>query len=528
MKKFLAILLALALCVSCFAACGSDQGGSSSAAGDSSAAGESSTATDDGSSAAEEEGTSTDNGDLPTISLMIVCGTTPPDAEAVAAELSKITAEKIGCNVEFITFEVGNSKQQIQLLLSGGDNTLDIYWADGGGTSVNFVNAALSGQAMPLDEIMAPYADGMKEALGENVYNAGIVDGVQYGIGRLLDQASSAVFTIRADVAEQFGYKNGDTIASLDELTEFFRQVHEAYPDIPIIGPNNGAVNWGDTRVDNLGDANMLGVLDNYGQDETITNYWESEKYQERLDCVKEWMEMGIYMTDLMNVTEAPSDLIPAERALGCFAGHFSAEMNGIWSTQNFGVECASLKLYDDAVAVTPGAYYCVNPNTENADLCAAFLNEMATNPDVANLLINGIEGTHYQVLEDENGEYAAYMDGKDVSSTGWCMGYSWTALNSTISLPFEYPSDYFQQLLDSNASAKQSKAFGVQFNTDECADALAACTNVVSQYNNPILSGSVQDVDATAEQFRQALKDAGIDEIIAVKQAQLEAALGK
>ena len=152
----------------------------------------------------------------------------------------------------------------------------------------------------------------------------------------------------------------------------------------------------------------------------------------------------------------------------------------------------------------------------------------MATNPDVANLLINGIEGTHYQVLEDENGEYAAYMDGKDVSSTGWCMGYSWTALNSTISLPFEYPSDYFQQLLDSNASAKQSKAFGVQFNTDECADALAACTNVVSQYNNPILSGSVQDVDATAEQFRQALRDAGIDEIIAVKQAQLDEYLGK
>ena len=68
----------------------------------------------------------------------------------------------------------------------------------------------------------------------------------------------------------------------------------------------------------------------------------------------------------------------------------------------------------------------------------------MATNPDVANLLINGIEGQHYQVLEDENGEYATYLEGKDVSSTGWVMGYSWTALNSTLSLPFDYPSTYF------------------------------------------------------------------------------------
>lgn len=522
MKKLFAILLALTLAMTCFAACGSN-------GGDSSAAGGSSAAEDSTSSSVEEDETSAGDSELPTISLMIVCGTTPPDADAVAAELSKITSEKIGCNVEFVTFEVGNSKQQIQLLLSGGDDTLDVYWADGGGTSVNFVSAAENGQAMPLEEVMEPYADGMKEALGEEVYNAGIVNGVQYGVGRLLDQASVTVFNLRADVAEACGYQNGDVLSGLDELTELFAQVREKYPDIPIIGPMNGAINWGDTRVDNLGDANMLGVLDNYGQDETVTNYYESEKYQERLDYVKQWMEMGCYMTDLMNVTEAPADLIPAERALGCFAGHFSAEMNGIWSSQNFGVDMASLQIYgEEAVAVTPGAYYCINPNTKNADLCAALLNEMATNPDVVNLLINGIEGQHYQVLEDENGEYATYLEGKDVSSTGWVMGYSWTALNSTLSLPFDYPSTYFDDLLAANAAADRSKAFGSQFDTTECADALAACTNVVNQYANPLLSGAVQDVDATAEQFRQALRDAGIDEIIAVKQAQLDEYLGK
>ena len=433
MKKFLAILLALALCVSCFAACGSNSG-SSSAAGDTSTAGDASTA--------DEGETAQNSGDLPTITLMVVCGTQPADAEAVAAELSKITAEKIGCNVEFITLEVGNSKQQMQLLLSGGDSTLDVFWTDGGGTSVNFVSAAQAGQLMDLGEVLAPYADEMKAALGEEVYNSGIVNGTQYGVGRLLDLASTAVFTIRADVAEQFGYKNGDKFESLDAMTEFFRQVHEAYPEIPIIGPDNGAINWGDTRVDTLGDANMLGVLDNFGQDETITNYWTSDKYAERIECVKEWMDMGIYMADLMNVTDAPSDLIPAERALGCFACHFSAEMNGIWSTQNFGVECASLQIYDNAVKSTPGAFYCINPNTKHPEEAAGLLYLMATDPDVENLLTNGIEGTHYQVLEDDNGEYAAYMDGKDVSSTGWCMGYSWTALNSTLTLPFEYPSN--------------------------------------------------------------------------------------
>ena len=271
MKKFLAILLALSLSLTCFAACGSNTGNSSTAGDASTAGGESSTASTDDAS--------TNNGDLPTISLMVVCGTTPADADAVASALSEITAEKIGCNVEFITMEVGNAKQQMNLLLSGGDDTLDVFWADGGGTSVNFVTAAQNGQVMALDDLLAPYADEMKEALGENVYNSGIVNGKMYGVGRLLDQASTAVFTLRNDIAEEFGYKNGDKLASLDELTELFRQIHEKYPDTPIIGPNNGSINWGDTRVDNLGDANMLGVLDNFGQDETITNYWTSDKY---------------------------------------------------------------------------------------------------------------------------------------------------------------------------------------------------------------------------------------------------------
>ena len=59
MKKFLAILLALSLSLTCFAACGSNPGNSSTAGDASTAGGESSTASTDDPS--------TNNGDLPTI-----------------------------------------------------------------------------------------------------------------------------------------------------------------------------------------------------------------------------------------------------------------------------------------------------------------------------------------------------------------------------------------------------------------------------------------------------------------------------
>lgn len=517
-KKITAVLLALCLIVTVFAACGGNEGGSSSQAG-----GSSSEASSSGgeSSGAESSEANENTGDVPTISLMVTCGTTPADTADVEAALSEITREKIGCNVELITIEIGNASQQMNLLLAGGDDTLDVFYA---GIGTSFVNVASQGQAMELDSLMEPYAEEMKKALGENVYESGRINGKLYGIGRLLDQASVPCFTIRGDIAQEFGYKNGDKI-NLEKLTKLFQDVHDKYPDTPIIGPNNGSPNIGDSRVDSLGDGNKLGVLGNMGQDETVINYYESEYYTELVSYFKQWKEMGVYMPDLLNSTEAPVDFIPTGKCFGCFAGHFSAEMNGIWSTSNFGVDCASLQIYDDTVAVTPGAYGCINPATKSPEMAAGLLHLLSTNADVENLLINGIEGQHYQVLDDGS---ATYLEGQDITSVGWCLGYSWANQNSTLSIPFDYPADYFDQLLAANAAAKQSKAFGCQFDLTGVSDAVSACTNVVNQYANPLAAGSVEDFDATLKKFQEDLKAAGIDEIIAARQEQLDAFLGK
>lgn len=87
-------------------------------------------------------------------------------------------------------------------------------------------------------------------------------------------------------------------------------------------------------------------------------------------------------MADILNVTDAPIDYIPSGKAFGCFANVTSVpEMNGIWSSQNFGTDIASLQIYEDAVAITPGAYECINPATKNPEAAAALIYLMATGP---------------------------------------------------------------------------------------------------------------------------------------------------
>jgi putative aldouronate transport system substrate-binding protein len=455
----------------------------------------------------------------PTIKLMLICGSVPSEAAEVAAALSVITREKAGCNVEFIPIQVGNWATQLNLLLSGGDDALDVFM---GGYTVPYTTVVANGQALELDNLMAPYMDEMKKVLGQNVYGAGRINGKLYGIGGLLDQASTPVYNLRADIAREFGYSNGDKI-DLAELTELFRKIKAKYPNKPLIGPMNGGLNLGDGRFDALGNSLLMGVLGNFGQDTKVTNYYESKEYAELVKYFKQWKALDCYIPDILNTTDAPVDYIPSGKALGCFASHFSAEMNGIWTSNNFGVEMVSLQIYEDAVAVSPGLYYCINPATKTPESAAKLLYLMATDPVVVNILVNGIEGKHYRL--DDKG-IAHYPPGQDVSTTGWSMGYSWAALNSTISHPFEYPADYYKQMLTANTTARQSKAFGCQFDMTSVTDAISACTNVINQYKPAIETGTAENIDATVATFKQALKNAGIDEIVAIKQRQLDAFL--
>lgn len=505
-KRLLALLLSSVMAVALLAGCGNNSAGNTGGAKSTSGA-----KNEEPTKAADK---GTESGKLPTIKMMVVCGSIPTETKDIAAKLSEITSKKIGCNVDLVPIEIGNLTTQLNLLLSGGDDSLDVYMT---GIGIPYSTVVNNGQALDMAELMKPYADEMKAALGENVYNAGYTNGKLYGIGHLLDQASTTLFNLRADIASKYGYKNGDKI-TLDQLTDMFAKIRKDYPDTPIIGPMNGSINFSDSRVDKL--DNNLGVLANYGQDDKVIDYYESKQYEELTGYFKKWKDMGCYMPDLLNVTDAPVDYIPAGKAFGCWAGHFSAKMNGLWSTQNFGVEMASLQVFDDAVAVTPWAYECINPATKSPEQSAGLIYLLATDPDVENLLINGIEGVDYQRADDGS---ATYVKGKDVSSTGWCMGYSWANMNSTLSLPFNYPADYFDQLKAANKNAKQSKAFGCQFDLTSVSDEVSACTNVVNQYANSLAAGAADNYDSTLDQFQQALKDAGIDKIIAAKQEQLD-----
>ena len=150
------------------------------------------------------------------------------------------------------------------------------------------------------------------------------------------------------------------------------------------------------------------------------------------------------------------------------------------------------------------------------------FLNLMYTDPNVMNLLTYGIEGKHYQVIDEENGiiDFAEGVT-RENSDYAQFRGYFWG--NQFLTYVWNgYPSDLWEQIQTFNDSAPRSVAFGFQYDSSAVQEEVYECTQVVNFYK-PILEAGVGNMDEVLDAFLTALDNAGIDRIIAEKQRQLD-----
>lgn len=164
---------------------------------------------------------------------------------------------------------------------------------------------------------------------------------------------------------------------------------------------------------------------------------------------------------------------------------------------------------------------YHISTFCEEPEAAMRVLNVLYTDPDAANLIANGVEGMHYQY--DENGRMA-YLEGKDISNSGWTSQSMPLFPNSTLCPLWDFQQETTRELMEqANEEALKSLALGFSFDSTEVADQITACANVISQYYLPLMYAEV-DIDETLPVFQQALRDAGIDDIIQAKQEQLDA----
>ncbi|MCI8977675.1 extracellular solute-binding protein [bacterium 1xD8-48] len=509
-QKIISILLTAGMLISVLAGCGGTpqkEGGNN--------------VSETGESASAETGEAgtAKTGDYPVIRVPYSIVFDSFDAPAIQDALNEIMREKAGAEIELVGIEFGNWSTQLNLMLTGGENSLDIFssfWY----TSVS--NLAANGQAMALDDLLASDGQGILELYDglEEYLNCGRVNGQVYGIPCIYAWCSENQYLVRKEDSEAAGI-DWSQIHDLDGVTDAMIAMKQANPDKYFI-PGSTDPYWIPKDIDYLGDTNYLGVLTKPTESTTIENYYESDYFKDFMEHVKIWKENDLFSPDPLSNNQPTLMSLILGIADGTLGYNWDAQV-GIQNTavQN-GIDVVGTGITDALATsgdVTTYMWH-VSPFSKNPEAAMRVLNVLFTDPDAAQIAANGLEGLEYVL--DENGQMN-YPEGKTMGDLGWAAASMAYWPNVTLCKTWNYePENIYDMMREKNQTAKKSLALGFQFDSTPVADQMTACANVVAQFYTPLMYGEV-DIDSTLEEFNKQLYNAGLQDILDEKQAQLD-----
>lgn len=492
-KKAMALLLVSVMAGSMLAGCGSDNVSSSN----------------DGSSKSADSS----NQDSYTVKILAPGDASTDDCAKISEAASKITEEKFNTKVELTRVGFGSYDQQVNLTLASSEK-LDLMYEYCG----NVTSAISSGQIVPITDYLDSYGSDMKSQISDSDWKCVTFNGDIYGVPANKEKATGWGFAMNKEMADATGI-DYSSIKTEEELEPLLEKVKEMYPDVYPIVSNNGSMSLMTDQDDLGGDIGSLESAS--GDNTTVINYYGTDEYMNEMKLRYDWAQKGLIMPDASTSTENANSLIGAGKGFGRFTNTkpgIEKEME-----KEVGKEVVVLEMVKPYTTTTRvDIVWYVPHNSEKPERAVQVLNEIYTNPDLANLFINGLEGKHYEFVDKEKG-IVNYPEGVNASNTGYT-SLPWAWPNETISYIWEgLDSDIWDQIQEFNKDATVSPAKGFAWDNTEVQNEVTACANVVAKYGPALECGSL-DPETTIPKFLDELKAAGADTIIAEKQKQLDA----
>lgn len=507
-KKLIAMLLCGVMTCSMLAGCGG--GGNSDKTGGS--------ATGDGSS-------SGNSGETYTV-VMGYIGDTLADEAKVEEEINKIIEPELNAKIDLRAYSWGTYKQELQLTLSG-DEKLDIVpiVVDSAASYVS------NGQVIDMKDLIEKYGTNIKKYVDEDFINCPNIGGFIYGTTSMREQITWEGVMMRADILQELGYTVEDNmctdINSFEDLEKVYAKVHEAYPDmVTLASTANGSPLFRWEIADFLVDG--YGALMDYGQSEEVVNLYETDEFKDFANMMYDWNQKGYLSKDAATTTETLQNQVKAGNAFSYFtplkAG--AVEQDELTTA----MDLAAAPIMGDPYITS----YSVNfftwgiaRNSTNPDKAMQVLDYIYGSPEVMNLINWGIEGTHYQFVDEEKG-IITYPEGVDINNRTWGLNIGWELPNQEIAYVWEGEDPSKWELQHEYIDmAKRSKALGFSYDSSSVSNQLTALANVKTEWYDAIGTGSVDPATAI-QQFNDALYAAGLQDVIDTKQEQLNAWLAE
>ena len=409
-----------------------------------------------------------------------------------------------------------------------GSEQVDVFLPFSG-----FSQAVTGNKVLPLNDYIDNELAGAVEVMGEDYLAPCTIDGNIYAIPCYKGQVLIYYWNVRKDIWDKTDldpYAEYD----IDAMNEAMVKLAEAEPEIPVIAARLGAGSGNSFMLDQV-----LGGVDGYqlttftggtaqfGDDTTIVNLYESELFEKTVRTAWEWNEKGYVPYDASIETEDSPNLVNADRAQSYIIGYgYSRETVEAQTANSSKYDLYAIPMAEQVFNSSSFLYWCVAQKSEHPAEAARLLNMLYTDETFLNMVIFGLEGEDY-VVEDESGIVKAinWPEGQSMETVPYTAALSCGIIGNQFIMAAMKGStevsdvEFMQEKLQ---NAKRSPLFGFSFDTANVSNEVSAVSNVVNQYYAGLCCGEL-DPDEYLPKFREDLKAAGIDDIVAECQSQVD-----
>lgn len=454
--------------------------------------------------------------------------------EKMLQKLNAILTEKVNAELQICYIPWTNYLTNYNLTLAQMDGSVDLVgtasdWLDAWKNSKNGAFLALS------EDMLQKYAPKTWASVSPQHWDMCRYNGEIF----LMPEDNYAQwinhgFMYRGDWAREAGLANG--VHSWEDLTKYFSYVKGAKKNV-IPWDSDGAVSTyhGEGYIQSKSDYVALDGINSYNMfgvrrgnlKKLYSPFYEGNELVEYAKLMKKWDEIGVWKKDVLNNTSDNR----SEMYLGQVAvdQHHTqtwytqvrpemdkkqpgSDVNFFW----FGEESGNVT----TMTITHGAM-AISAASKHPARALAVYDLLRNDPECYKLINYGLEGEQYVMSGDGCWKRPdGYTDDKNGIVTNY-----WWGRNDDLEIRNEEGAwDKFNEICAIYDKVKLDYPYGqIVWNVDSINAELSNISDVWANYMGRICYGKNSDPEAYVAEFRAALKQAGIEKVIAELQKQLD-----
>lgn len=440
------------------------------------------------------------------------------DNAEVSEAVSKMSEEKIGVKVEMVFFGAGEYAQKMPKLIATNEK-MDIGWDSGDA----FVSRARDGAYYDISKDLEAYP-ALKKLFPDKFLAGVTIDGGIYGIPSLKEMANNWAVYIDKATLDRHPEIDVDSIKTIADVE-------------PILAALKSEGRLG-FRIGNTGEHKAFDIEEHY---DTITgpfvisndssekatakkvvNYYETEEFANYVRLLRSWYEKGYIGNDVLeNGMDTYSNATTSDPAKQGVIYVCYSPLNEVGASRGSKIgEMIPIQITPAVIANPRGSILCIYNKSENKQSSLKFLELWNTDQEMNTLIKYGIEGKHYNFVEEEGVKKIEKVE----NSTSMYLNQNWRSGNMLLgTVEVGEPANKAEVFNEWNDSAAESVVLGFTPDLGSLEAELSACNAVVSGKAAALLTGAVDpdDPEYGIEAVKKEMKNAGSAKVVTEIQKQ-------